>query len=105
MEERITVRVFSYMEQVEETRVYLLRPQKMCKCVRQSANSYWETEEQHKQWGDPIRTEQVANFALIELEPYPNHCEFFDTREDVDQFFQAIRAKVISKVEADKTEE
>jgi hypothetical protein len=99
MEERITVRVFSYMEQVEQTRVYLLRPQKMCKCVRQSANSYWETLEQHQQRGEPIATEVVANFALVELEPYPNNCEFFETKADVEEFFKMLRATVISRIE------
>jgi hypothetical protein len=91
----LTVRLFSFMDQKEQVRKYLLRPQKMCKCVRYSANAYWETPEQHKERGEPLATEQQAEFALIELEPYPNNCEFFTRRADVFNFFDALRATII----------
>ena len=98
--EIIIIDVFSYMEQVQQRRKYLLRPQKMCRCIRSSANAYWETLEEHQERGEPIATEQVANFALVEMVPYQGNCEFFETRADVDGFFRQLRAKVVEVREA-----
>ncbi len=80
----------------DEVRTYLVRPQRTLRVIRHSANGYWETESQYAERG-PGRIESEANFSLMEQAPLQGNCEFFLLREDIDNFFRALRARVISR--------